>query len=224
MNKSLAKVGGTCSILLGVSYVVVGVAYVLTPAEQFSWTIEKFAPSYAENPNAYTLLLWACGLGALIALGAVPAISAFVEEENEGWVRWMRNLAYLGFGVAALEFFRLLVIMPARAEAYQAGDAATKAAIVATDSLVPLDPYAWLIFGCVGLWLLVVGIVALRRSVLPKALACLGIAGAILYWVYVAGVTLKVPALALVGAGLGASIIAPIWYVWVGVIIRRKGA
>ena len=224
MNKSLAKVGGTCSILLGVSYVVVGIAYVLTPAEQFTGLTEKFAPSYAETPTPFTLLLWTCAVGAVIALGAVPAITALVEKEDEGCVRWMRNLAYLGFGVTALEHFRWLVIMPARAAAYQAGDAATKAAIVASDSFVSLDPYDWLKFGCVGLWVLVVSIVALRRSVLPKALAYLGIAGAILYGVYVAGVTLKVPTLALVGAGLGASIIAPIWYIWVGVILRRKAS
>lgn len=224
MNKSLAKVGGTCSILLGVSYVVMGVAYVLTPAEQFSGSIEKFAPSFAENPTPFTLLIWTCAVGGLIALGAVGAISALVEEENEGWVRWARNLAYLGFAVVALEFFRMLVLAPARAAAYQAGDAATKAAMVTSDFFIALDPYEWLKFGCVGLWLLVVAVVALRRSVLPKALACLGIAGAILYWVYVAGVVLKVPALALVGAGLGASIIAPIWYIWLGVILRRKGA
>ncbi len=224
MNKNLAKMGGTCSILLGVTYVVVGIAYVLTPAEQLSGTIAKFAPSFIASPTAFTILLWACGLGGLIALGAVSAISALVEEENEGCVRWMRNLAYLGFGVTAVEFLRDLAILPARAAAYEAGDAATKAAMVASDSLVVLDPYEWLKFGCVGLWILTVAVIALRRSLLPKALACLGIAGGILYWVYVAGVTLKVPTLALVGAGLGASIIAPIWYIWVGVILRRKAA
>ncbi len=224
MNKSMAKVGGTCSILLGVSYVVVGVAYVLTPAEQFSGMIEKFAPSFVENSTPFTLLLWTCAVGALIAFGAVGAISALVEEESEGWVRWARNVAYLGFAVAVVDFLRMLVIAPARAAAYQAGDATTKAAMVTSDFFIALDPNEWLKFGCIGLWLFVVAVVALRRSVLPKALACLGIAGAILYWVYVAGVTLKVPALTLVGAGLGASVIAPIWYIWVGVILRRKAA
>ncbi len=224
MNKSLAKVGGTCSILLGVSYVVVGIAYVLTPAEQFSGMIEKFAPSFTENPTPLTLLLWTCAVGALIAFGAVGVISALVEEENEGCVRWMRNLAYLGFAVAVVDFLRMLVIAPARAAAYQAGDAATKAAMVTSDFFIALDPNEWLKFGCVGLWILTVAVIALRRSLLPKALACLGIAGGILYWVYVAGVTLKVPTLALVGAGLGGSVIAPICYIWVGVILRRKGA
>jgi hypothetical protein len=227
MNRSLARVGGTCSILLGASYLVVGVAYALTPAEQIGQGTEKFVRSYAANPVPFTIMLWAFATGALVALGAVPAISALVgdrEEGSEGWMRWARNLAYVGFAVTAVDHFWGLAVAPARVDAYLTGDAATRAAIVATESLVSIDWQGWFRFGCTGFWALVVGVLALRGGALPKWLACLGIFGAAMYWVTLAGEALRVPVLVLLGAALGGCVVGPVWYIALGVILRRKGA
>jgi|SRR3990170_1974643 len=221
---TLSKLGGTLSILVGVSYVVVGISYVLTPTTQRPGSdVAEFFPSFAQNPMWVMLEYWAFALGALVALGAVLAISETVRTANEGWVRWASNLATVGFAVTAINFFRLLAIQPARAEAYLAGDAATKAAIAANEGLLNLDPQGWLGFGAVGLWVLVVSLLALRGGTWPQSLTYVGIAVAIAYWLVVAGYVLGIETLILIAASLGGIILGPIWYIWVGLRLRQAG-
>jgi len=221
-DNSLAKLGGTCSILLGVSYIVIGINYLLLlpAAQRAGSTLDKSLPSFAQNPTPLTLQYWAFALGAVFALAAVLAISETVRSTNEGWVRWTSNLAYLGFAVIAINNFLFLDRQPARAAAYVAGDAATKAAMVASGP-VGLDPQGWLGFGAVGLWTLVVSLLALRGGMWPKPLAYVGIAVALVYWLIVAGQVLDIGLLVAIAAGLGGVILGPIWYIWIGVHLRR---
>ena len=221
-NNTLSKLGGTCAILLGISYIVVGITYVLLPAEQRAGgDPAKFLPSFAQSPTLLTIQYWAFALGAVLALAAVPAISESVRSASEGWVRWTSNLAFLGFAVTAIDTFRMLGLQPVRAAAYVAGDTATKAVLAAPGYLAGLDVQGWLGFGGVGLWVLVVSWLVLRGSTWPKPLAYLGIAVAILYWLVVAGLALGVETLVAVAAGVGGIIGAPIWYIWAGLTLRR---
>lgn len=221
-GNSFGKLGGTLSILLGVSYIVVGIAFFAQPAElRPGGDFDQFWSTMAENPTAHLLVHWAFALGALLALAAVAAISEVVRPANEGWVRWTRYLALLGFAVMAITNFRALAVEPALAQAYVAGNASTQAAIVATTPLIDLNPQGWLGFGAVGVWLLVLNLLALREDTWPKTLAYVGIVGAILYWFVVAGLALGVPLLTAIAAGLGGIIVAPVWYIWMG--LRLQG-
>ncbi|MDE3091177.1 MAG: DUF4386 family protein [Chloroflexota bacterium] len=222
-DNTLGKLGGTCSILVGISYIVVGITYVLLPLEQRAGTgpASKFFVSFAQNPTALIVEYWAFALGAILALAAVLAISDSVRSANEGWVRWTSNLAFLGFGVTAINFFRLLALTPGRAAAYAAGDAAMKTALVATQADMALDPQGWLGFGAVGLWVLVVSVLALRGTALPKLLAYDGIAVGVAYWLVVAGYVLGIETLIAIAAGLGGVILGPIWYIWIGLRLRQ---
>jgi len=223
-DNSLSKLGGTCSILVGVSYVLVGITYLLLPAGQKPGAgPAQFYPSFAQNPTPSALMYWEFALGAVLAIAAVMAISEVVRPANEGWVRWTSNLAYLGFAVTAISNFRTLALMPTQAAAYVAGDASTQAAIAATGE-IGLDPYGWLQFGGIGLWVLVVSLLALRGGTLPKTLAYVGIAATILYWLVVAGFVLDIEALMAIAAGLGGIIVAPIWYIWMGLRLRRASS
>ena len=221
-TNSLSKLGGTCSILLGVSYIVVGVTYVLLPAEQKAGgNPALFLPSFAQNPTLLMIQYWAFALGAVLALAVVPAVSETVRSANEGWVRWTSNLAFLGFAVTAIDVFRTLGLQPGRAAAFVAGDATTKAVLTAPGYVAGLDVQGWLGFGGVGLWVLVISLLALRGSTWPKPLAYVGIAVAILYWFVVAGLALGVETLVTIAAGLGGVIGAPVWYIWAGLTLRR---
>ncbi len=219
-DNTLNKLGGFCSILLGVSYVLIGVLFLLLPPDQKPGSDPAaFYPSIAQSPTLDSIYNLVFALGAVLALGAVPAISEGVRSLHEGWVRWTTNLAFLGFAVTAIDFFRVWAFQPSRAVAFVAGDASTRAAIQATPQ--GLDPQGWLGFGGVGAWVLVVSLLALRGSTWPKPLAYLGIAVAILYWLVVVSLVFNIGLLLSIVAGLGGVILAPIWYIWVGLRLQQ---
>ncbi len=172
-GSKLSKVGGICSILVGISYIVVGITYLLRPAEQRPGADPvAFLTSFAQNPLMSTLMYWAFALGAVFAIAAVLAVSEMVLSLGEGWVRWTSNLAVIGFAVTTLNNFRYLAYYPSLATAYATGDAAAKAAAASSQSVLALDPYGWLIFGGVGLWFLVINLLALGGNTWPKTVVC----------------------------------------------------
>jgi hypothetical protein len=196
MNRnSVSSLGGAFSILVGISYIVVGVAFLLLPAAQQPGSDDfgDFITSYAESPTVLNIEYWAFAIGALLALGVVPAIYKLVRSASEGWVRWASNLAYLGFSFTALGFLRIIALLPEEAAAYAGGNAA-----------------------------LVVSLAALRTEGMPALWAYVGIVAAVAYWLVVAGNVLEIPILIAIAAGVGGIILAPIWYIWIGLRLRRS--
>src|SRR6266545_1225464 len=95
-DNTLNKLGGICSILLGVSYIVVAVIYLLLPLEQrdaAGISPEKFLESLAQNPAPYIAGGLVFALGSLLGVAAVLAILEGVRSANQGWVRWTSTLA-----------------------------------------------------------------------------------------------------------------------------------
>ena len=85
--------------------------------------------------------------------------------------------------------------------------------------MMSIDPHGWLTFGGVGLWLLVVNLLALRRNIWPKPLAYVGVASAIAGWFVAIGLFLSVEIFVTIGTA--AVIVGPIWYIWAGLVLRR---
>ncbi len=227
-DNSLSKLGGTCSILLGVSYIVIAVIYLLVPPEQQEGSgipIGKFLESLAQNPTPLMLGYLAFAFGSLFGIGAVLAILESVRSANEGWVRWTSTLAIVGFAVNAVDWFRSVALLPASAAAYMQGDAAVKAALTVPGAVAHLDPQAWVRFGAVGLWILVVSLLALRNGTWSKPLVYVGIAAAIGHWLIVASNVVQVPSQALrtIIVGVSVIILPPLWYIWLGLRLRKAG-
>ncbi len=222
-DNTLAKLGGICSILLGVSYIVIAVIYLLLPPEQQDAAgipPARFLESLAQNTTLYMVGGLVFALGSLLGIAAVLAISESVQSANEGWVRWTGTLAIIGFAVNSIDSFRRIALDPTRAAAYVNGDATVKAALTVPDALPGLDPQAWLRLGAVGLWVLVVSLLALRGGTWPKPLAYLGIAVTIVYWLIVASNFLQIQLFTAIVAGIGLVILTPIWYIWLGLRLR----
>lgn len=220
-TNSLSKLGGNCSILLGILYLLIGITYLLLPADQKQTSaVNKFLPSFAENPTTQIIQFWGFALSGLVAIAVVLAVSESVRSENEGWVRWTSNLAILGFSVVAINNFRNIAFQPGLARAYVEGDAVTKT-VIELSGPFSLDPQGWLGFGAVGLWVFVVSLLALRAGSWPKLLAYVGIATAVAYWLIVVGFVFNQEMLFTLGAALGGIILAPIWYIWVGLRSRQ---
>jgi hypothetical protein len=219
-DSALGKLGGLCSILLGVSYILVGVLYLLLPANQKSAPDDlAFYTSVLQSPGLLRIYYLIFALGAVLGLGAVPAISESVRSVHEGWVRWTANLAFLGFAVTIIDFFKVWAIQVYRAEIFVNADASARAAISATSD--GLDPQGWLSFGMVGAWVLAVSLLALRENLWPKSLSYAGIALASIYWLIVVGNVFGVDILLSIAAALGGVVLAPIWYIWAGLRLRQ---
>jgi len=221
-SDSLNKFGGLCSILVGALYVLVGATYVLLPPEQQAGgAADAFYLSFAQSPTLNMINYWAFALAGVFALGALPAITESVRSVNEGWARWTSNLAYLGFAVTAIDFFRNIALQPDRAAAYVAGDASVQSVLAAPTFLAGLDSQGWLGFGGVGLWALVTSLLAMRSKMWPNTLAYVGCAVGVLYWLVVVSFVFDMAALTQIVAALGGVVAAPVWYIWVGMRLRK---
>lgn len=224
-DTTLSHLGGICAILLAVSYVVVGVTYLPLPPEQqqivgLYTNPAAFLESVATTFTLLTVEFWAEALGSLVGIAAVLAISERVRSANEGWVRWTSTLAIIGLSITAIDDLRFLALTPGRATAYVQGNAAVKAALTVPGALEGLDPHHWLRLGAVGLWVLVVNLAALRARAWPMPLAYVGIGVALVSWLAVAGIVVQMPAALTLVAGLGAILLAPLWYIWLGLRLR----
>src|SRR5438105_3394102 len=102
MNRStFGSLGGICSILLGLSYAIFGVSYLLDPSVKATSQVEFFT-LFVQNPYMYLLGSWSIAFGAIAALAVIPALAERVEAANVAFVRWASNVAYLGFAMTAL--------------------------------------------------------------------------------------------------------------------------
>ncbi len=225
-DNTLSKLGGTCSILVGVSYIVAAVVYLLSPVKvQDAAGIPpgQFLETLAQNSTSYTVPLGIAALDSLLTIAVILAVSESVRSANEGWVRWTSNLAIIGSGINAVEFLNRITLNPARAAAYVQGDATVKAALTVPGALAGLDPQAWLRFGAVGVWILIVSLLALRGGTWPKPLAYVGIGVAIVYCLVVATNLLQIQLFTAIVGGVGGVILWPIWYIWLGLRLRKAG-
>jgi Domain of unknown function (DUF4386) len=208
---------GHCNFVAAVTYLP------LPPEQQEACRCsEKLLASLAQNPTLFIVNYLAIALYSLLAIGAVLAISERVRSANEGWVRWTSTLAIIGLAVNAIVAFNHVALDSDRAAAYVKGDAALKAALTVPGALAVLDPQAWLRYGAFGVWVLVVSLLALRGGAWPKPLAYLGFGVAIAAWLVVAGEVFQGQSLVAIIAG-GAAILVPIWYIWLGLRLRRAG-
>lgn len=225
-DDTLRKLGGICSILTGITIVITAILYLLLPLEQQDacGCPDRFLTSMAQNSTLYAAEEGIFGLSSLLAIAAVLAIMEYVRPFHEGWARWTGSLAVIGQAVNTMEAMHRMVFDPLKAVAYVQGDLSTKAALSVPGATQGLfDPQGWLRVGLVGFWVLVVSILALRSAGWPKMLAYIGIAGGIAYMLVVPGQALGIQLLIAIVAGIGGVLLIPIWYIWVGMRLRRTG-
>ena len=219
-SNSMYRLGGACSILLGVVSVLIGITYLLLPAEQkLGMRAPDLLPSFVQNPTLLTLQSIELSLAGVFGLAVVPAMASLVGPIDEGWVTWVSILAYVGFGVSAVSNLIDVARLPGIAAAYVAGDASTKAALAPVWRST-LDWMGIWQYGAVGVWILVTSLCALRGNLLPRTLAFLGIVVAIIQALVPIAFIFKLPALITIVAVIG-GVAGIIWYIWLGVALRR---
>jgi len=223
-DRTMRQVSGWCAIALAVTYVVAGLLSFVVPADLRSDDPPTYWRAVLANPALAVAGFWVIALGGILGLGAIGGISALVSAAHAGLVRWAQNLAFLGFAVSAVSFARLATVTYGRGLTYFCesctGTDNFKKIIDGTQPLVQLDPQGWFSFGAVGLWVLVISVLALRARLLPAGLAILGIALAIFYGLALASNIFGIDALFTVASSVGV-LVALGWYCWIGMHLLR---
>lgn len=224
-NNSLAKFGGIGSIVLGVSYLLIGVAAMINPAlraEGMGKTMGEVFEIFLDNMIWTQIENLSFGVGSLCGLIAILAVSQRVQPLSEGWVRWATILAGLCFTIIAIENFRSLRLLPEIARTYLEADPIVRASLSSlVIVLLDIDPLGYTYAG-IGLWLTTVNVLALQAGVWSKSLAYLGIAGGGVYVLMMISDVLELQMLFLITVLLGSVIMAPIWYIWMGSSLLRS--
>jgi hypothetical protein len=204
---------------------VIAVLYLLYPPElqDNCHCPDRFLTTLAHDSTVYMVVSGLFALNSLLNIAAVQAISETVRGGGKGWVRWTSVLAIIGLGVNALDQIRHGVRDPVQATACAQGDATAKAALTVPGALQGLDPQGLIRFTTVGLWLLVISLLALRGRVWPGLLAALGLVSALLYALGAVAQSVQSQMLVVVLAAVGAVILLPVFYIWLGLWLLRSG-
>ena len=223
-NNSKSKLGGICAIIVAVLYILIGITFLLIPADQKAAynpdELARYYASYNQSPGFTTLLWVEFALIALIAFPVVAGVYKMVRTVNETWAQWMSALACLGLAAVAIEYFRYMAIIPWRAEAFVAGGTAIRETLAGSNT--SLDHHGWLRFGALGAWIIGVSIIALSGKKFPLILGILGIVVGILSSLVLLGNVLEIVTLVSITAVAGGIVLGPVWYVWIGVRLLRE--
>ena len=229
-GQKLWRLGGACAMVAGFLYLAVipTSALPLVITGESPTALYEAAPFYTlidRIPLPFLLGGLGFGLAAILALALVPALGALVESSSPAMVRWMSAIAYLGLAVGAVNAIHGTDLSIRIASTYASGDLAIRSTIEALypPTALTFDTWGLLQFGGVGLWILVICLLARRHALLPSGPAYLGIGVGVLYWSQVVGELLKSDALSGIGSGLGV-IAAGVWYLWIGWILWRRVA
>jgi hypothetical protein len=219
-DNSVLRLGGAMAVLLGIAKLFSSIGYLLLPvAQRQTAKGPVFLPSYAQGHGLLNAIFWSEALVGIFGLAVVPALASVVHGRSEGWIRWASTLALAGFVVTSVGYMASIARLPGIAAAFVAGDASTKAALAAVWRSSP-DLLGFWGYGAIGIWVLVASILALRGKELSTILNIIGILLALLYILVPISVMQKSATLQLGIAGLGA-LLAPIWYIWLGLALMR---
>lgn len=219
-RSSIMRVGGVSAIAAGILTATAAITYLLLPtAQRAAIKGAELLPSFAADPGTLKAEFWQLALVGIMGLGLVPALVRLVSGRAAGLVRWFANIAVTGYAVMAVSYFLTLGRLPNIASAYVAGDDSTRAALLATWRS-SLDLQAYWQFVAVGAFIVLVSVLTLQLKRLPTALGYLGIAFGVLHFMTPLGVGMAEPSFITGVVAVGAAL-APIWYVWIGVVMWR---
>lgn len=222
-DNNLLKTGGIFAILLGIAKLISASTYLIIPPELRAEVPGKvFLPAFAQNAAPLLVIFWVEALVGILGLGLVPALSSLLREKSEGWLAWGSNLALIGYAVSSVGYMLSIARLPAIAQAFVAGDSSTQAALAVTWKS-SIDLLGFWGYAAIGLWILIVSILALRHSILPSWLAILGIVASILHILVPFGAYFKIQAVLML-AVIPSIIILPVWYIGIGMTLRRIAA
>jgi hypothetical protein len=222
MGSRAVRFAGAAAFALAAITALAALAYVLLPAEQrLGVPGRQLLPSFDANPLPLQFeMLFLAAMG-VVGLAIVGPIRELVDAEHPV-LRWTAILALVGYAVAAVGNTLTMGKLPGIAAAFVRADDAQKPTIAAFWRTT-LDPFGLWQFGAVGVFILVVGLVALRSGgALPKVSAYLAIAAGLAHLaIPLVLVSSAQPVLAFVA--VVAAVLMVAWFAWLGSFLWRRG-
>ena len=108
-------------MLVGVSYILIGVLFFLVPEEQRGGAVgpDAFRSVVEDGVLLQQVQFWAFGFGALLAIAVVYAVADIVRPASPAVVRWTTTIAVIGFAVVAVQTLLLQDELPDLARAHE---------------------------------------------------------------------------------------------------------
>jgi len=216
---------GLAAILAGIGGWVVAVSYALQPPEQRVPTdVIRFLQSFAHHSLAREISYAAFAIAALFGLAVIPALYRELKEDRPGFYQWTGGLAFLGFAVTAVGNLRALTFKPYMAGVLSSSADGAKGFLAWIDPLLAMDPWGWLGGAGVGLWMIASSVIAMRRELLSLPHGLIGILAGLCYCLSSLATAVGNTNLSQILAPLALILLAPVWYVWLGVRMIRQSA
>jgi len=218
LTKDQARLGGVFNLLQALAYLIAGGAIFFIPLEIVVRDMDGFVATYAATPAPFTILSLALiALGILGITAVVPATASLLNEQTNGWVTVGKNIALLSLAVIVVYYTWFLWTIPSLVAAYQVAPPTIKAAITVVDPHVPANWVTWFIFGGMGLWVVIVGVIGHRQRTLPHSYEWACAIKTTGFLLALAGVLTNVFVVAKVGVVMGVLIGGPVYHAWLGV-------
>ncbi|NJN67349.1 MAG: DUF4386 family protein [Chloroflexaceae bacterium] len=213
--------GGVSAILLGVSYLFIGLAVMFNPVLRAPNTEEALRTLIAVPiwTQLETILF---GVGSLVGLAVVQAVSRRVEAVNLSLVQWASAVGMLAFALVAIKDFRSFTMVAEVQRLYREADPVVRMTFVELMTpITDLDPLGFTYAG-IGLWMTTVNVLAIRSGAWPRYLAYLGAPGGLMYVAIMIGRASGLMPLFLIAVMVG-SLLGPVWYILMGMHLLRGG-
>jgi hypothetical protein len=172
--------------------------------------VARSSPELGASLSAFFLLL-----GGLLTSGVIVGLYKRFEAADNGYALWA---LVLGIGAA------LGAAVHGGYDLANAFNPPTSNLPALADLPNPVDPRGLLTFGLAGMSAIVFALVIVRKGGLPKTLGYLGcLLGILLIVIYLGRlIILDATSLAIViPALLTGFVINPLWYIWLGLRLRR---
>ena len=219
-NKDIGRLGELSSIFVGVSYILISLTYFILPKEQLSTEGEAFGTfleSLAKSSYVFKLQMWLFALGSMFAIASVLAIYNYFKHLNPAWIHWTSYLAIIGFSIIMIMSFSTQIYIPELAKRYVTSSESVQS-VIKTRGFGFND---WMGFSLIGFWMTVVNILGFKNKIWPKFLCFVGFTCGLSYLLVGVGLMLSLSVLISISAGISGFLLAPIWYIIVGVLFKK---
>ena len=226
-DPTIRRVGSWASFGVAAAYLVTGICAVLMPPElqgRPEVTPHEFWTVLSQQPTAHLAFHWAWVVAGFFGVAAVPAISLLVWPVHRGAVLWSGLTAVLGFAVMARSHLMEVAWDRKIIPVYQTADPAFQQAVHVVAGLALDVPDGVLTYGALGVWVAVVSLLATRGGQLPRGFARLGFATAAALLAGVVGYGLILRPFIVIAVGAGGFVLAPAWFAWAALLVRRPAA